>query len=1071
MDMSTPDQKLDQKADQTTSSAEFQTPRHWIGVEELSESYWKDSGVQEKRAQEFFEKPVETLANIEKSEGFAIARRDFLTIMGASMALGTVACVRRPVHKIIPYVVKPEEITPGVANFYATTNPHTGTGMLVRVREGRPVKLEGNELHPLSKGKLMAAEQAELLGLYDPERLKGPVSRVRGAGSAAKLDWSKFDASVVERLKTVAAAGGAVRVLASEIRSESTRKLVGEFLRTFSNGELVEFDPLALDEVASGQALSYGTSVVPAYRFEKAEFILSLGADFLGTWPNSAENARAWASKRKLNQQEKELSKMVAFESTLSVTGANADERYPVRPGDELKVALAIAGVLASKGAAVPAEARSVLAGYKPDAVAAEVGMKDGGAKIVEVAEQLLKHRGRGVVVAGGISSKTEGAVALQVAVNLINSALGNEGVTVDGGSVVPSRSSFAGLQKLILEMREGKVGALVIWGANPAYHLTSAAGFKDAVEKVDTVITVADRETETALLGDFIAAENHWLESWGDAHPRKNLYSLQQPVLHPLHDTRSFQDSLLAWMRGVSGKAPAESWHDYLKSAWSELGSKEFGVGAGGFEKFWEESLRDGVVDTTKGRGPGLSARSFRAASCSVFPKFQAAETDGYVLALYSKMGLGDGRQANNAWLQELPDPISTVTWDNYVNVGPATAAKLGLKQNDVVEIVADGVPFELPVNVQPGMHAQVVSVAVGYGRRAVGKVGDGTGVDVFPVVKVAGSMLAFSGQSARIRKTGRSYKLAQTQWHSSSENRPIINDVTLAEYRKDASAANHTDPHLRLKEVPTMWPMHDYSKGYQWGMTIDLNSCTGCGACVIACQAENNIPVVGRDNVRVSREMHWMRIDRYYSGSPEQPSVVFQPMLCQHCENAPCETVCPVLATVHSEDGLNQQVYNRCVGTRYCANNCPYKVRRFNFFDHWKSYEGTLNMVWNPEVTVRSRGIMEKCTFCVQRIRDSRDKSVLEGRHIRDGELKTACQQTCPTDAIAFGNINDQYSEVSKLRKQPRAFKVLEVLNTQPRISYMTKVRNVEAPAGHGHDTGHSGGHDSAGHGKGHS
>ncbi|NDD91328.1 4Fe-4S dicluster domain-containing protein [bacterium] len=370
---------------------------------------------------------------------------------------------------------------------------------------------------------------------------------------------------------------------------------------------------------------------------------------------------------------------------------------------------------------------------------------------------------------------------------------------------------------------------------------------------------------------------------------------------------------------------------------------------------------------------------------------------------------------------------------------------------------------PFELPVNIQPGLHSQTIAVAVGYGRRAVGKVGDGVGVDVFPATKVNGELLAFSGQTLRVRPTGRYYKLAQTQWHNQTENRPIINDISLAEYKKDASAANHTDPHLRLKEVPSIWPMHDYSKGYQWGMTIDLNACTGCGACTIACQAENNVPVVGRENVRISREMHWIRIDRYYSGTPDQPSVVFQPMLCQHCENAPCETVCPVLATVHSDDGLNQQIYNRCVGTRYCSNNCPYKVRRFNFFDHWKAYEGTLNMVWNPEVTVRSRGIMEKCTFCVQRIRDSRDKSVLEGRHIRDGELKTACQQTCPTEAIAFGNINDKYSQVSKLRDHPRAFRVLEVLNTKPRISYMSKVRNVEAPSSHGHEKGHAGGHES--------
>ena len=1050
-----------QNTDQKSNTAEFQAPRHWVGVEELNGSYWQDAQVKEKRGQEFFDKPIEALAGLEKSEGFEVARRDFLTIMGASMALGTVACVRRPVHKIIPYVVKPEEVTPGVANFYATTNPYTGTGMLVRVREGRPVKLEGNELHPLSGGKLMAAEQAELLGLYDPERLKGPVSRARGSDSAKAMDWAALDAAVIERLKKVAAAGGSVRVLSGEVRSETTRKLIGEFLSNFRDGGHVEFSALAMDEVAMAQELSYGSAVVPAYRFDRADYVLSLGADFLGTGPNALENSRAWASKRKLNGKGSDLSKMVAFESMMSVTGANADERYPVRPGDELKVALAIANVLSSKGVAIPADAQASVSAHRPELVAREIGMTDGGDKIRKVAAELLRNRGRSVVVAGGLSSKTSNALALQVAANLLNSVLGNEGVTVDGSSVLPARGGFAALRKLIVDMRAGRVGALVIWGTNPAYTAPAAAGFEEGLGKVGTVITVASHDMETARLGDFVAAENHWLESWGDAHPRKHLYSLQQPVLHPLHDTRSFQDSLLAWTKGVSGKASAESWHDSLQNSWKDLSAREFGVASGNFEKFWEGALRDGVVDTSRGRGAAVSARAFRAGSCSALPKYQPADGRGYSLALYAKMGMGDGRQANNAWLQELPDPVTTVTWDNYVNIGPAAADELGVKQNDVLELLVDGAKFELPVNVQPGMHPRTVAVAVGYGRRAAGKVGDGVGVDLYPAAKIAGDLLAFSGQSVSLRRTGRVYKLAQTQWHSASENRPIINDISLAEFKKDAAAANHTDPHLRLKEVPSIWPMHDYSKGYQWGMTIDLNSCTGCGACVIACQAENNIPVVGRENVRISREMHWMRIDRYYSGSPEQPSVVFQPMLCQHCENAPCETVCPVLATVHSEDGLNQQVYNRCVGTRYCANNCPYKVRRFNFFDHWKSYEGTLNMVWNPEVTVRSRGIMEKCTFCVQRIRDSRDQAVVQGRHIRDGEMRTACQQTCPTDAIAFGNINDQYSEVSKLRAQPRAFRVLEVLNTKPRVSYMTKVRNVEAPAGHGHDQGHGGEH----------
>jgi Fe-S-cluster-containing dehydrogenase component/anaerobic selenocysteine-containing dehydrogenase len=1048
--------------DQTTQN----TPRHWVGTEELNPSYWQDEKVREKRAQEFHDKPIETLAAIEKSEGFELARRDFLTLMGASMAMSTVACVRRPVHKIIPYVVKPEEITPGVANFYASTDPETGSGVVVRVREGRPIKLEGNDLHPMTRGALSARGQAQILGLYDPERLTAPATRKRG-GSARKAAWQELDAAAIEQLKKVAASGGKVAVLTGEIRSETTRKLVAEFLSQFRQGVHVEYEPLALDEVVAGQELSYGTAVLPAYRFDQADYVLSLGADFLGTWPGAAEASTLWVGKRKLNgpvAQNKTLSKLVTFEGMMSLTGANSDERYPVRPGDELKVALSIAQVISSNGAQIGADAQSLVAGYRPDVVAKDLGMTDGGEAIRKIGLELLKHRGRSIVIAGGISSKTADAVGLQVAVNLINSALGNEGQTVDGASVLPARGvGFAALHALVQDMRDGKVGALVIWGANPAFTLPTSADFVESSKKVGTVIALAERDDESAQLADLVAADHHWLENWGDAHPRKGLYSLQQPVLAPIHDTRSGQDTLLVWTRALGGKG-AESWHEYLRASWRDGVAREFGVAAGGFEKFWEGALRDGVVDSLKGRLPASSARSIRSSAVSRLPKFKATSSDATLLALYSKVSMGDGRHANNAWLQEMPDPITTVAWDNYLNVGPAAAEKLGLRQDDVVEVTAEGVRIELPVNIQPGLHPQTVAMAVGYGRKNAGKVGNGKGVDAYPMVKVVSGALVFSGQEVKVRRTGRFFKLAQTQWHHKSENRPVINDLTLAEYIANPGASNHTDPHLRLKEVPSIWPVHDYSKGYQWGMSIDLNSCTGCGACIIACQAENNIPVVGRDNVRISREMHWIRLDRYYSGSPEQPSVVFQPMICQHCENAPCETVCPVLATVHSEDGINQQIYNRCVGTRYCANNCPYKTRRFNFFDHWKSYEGTLNMAWNPEVTVRSRGIMEKCTFCTQRIRDARDKAALEGRHIRDGELKTACQQTCPTEAISFGNINDEYSKVAKLRKHPRDFRALEVLNTKPRVSYLTKVRNTVAAAahvdGHGADN-HGGGH----------
>ena len=1067
------------------NSAEFVAPRHWIGTEELSANYWNDPATKEKRAQEFHDKPIETLDLIEKLDTKGLARRDFLTIMGASMAMASFACARRPVHKIIPYVVKPEEVVHGVANYYATTCPDTGYGLLARVRDGRPIKLEGSPEHPMSRGTLDARLQAAVLDLYDPDRLKDPVTGPRssalkeGASGKKLVSWADADAAIIGKLKSIAAGSGRIRILSSTILSDSTRRLVNEFLGAFGNGALVEYDLINDENIVAGQAESYGTPVVPYYRFDKADVILSLGADFLGTWNNSNEYNRQWAENRKLNSSkaaQAAMSKFYSVESTMSLTGSNADDRLPVRVGEEYKVALAVAHeliVVRKVGPyAADAAVASALASYTADQVGAELGA-GAAAKIKQIAKDLAGARGKSIVVAGDISTRTQNSLALQVATNLLNSTLGNEGVTIDGTAQPFAKvgNGFAGIQKLITDMKAGAVDALVVHGVNPAYALPASLGFEDASKKVPLVIRVADREDETGYLADYVLPSHHFLENWGDVQPRKGVVSLQQPTVSPLYNSRSFQDLLLTWIRGSQGglrakglaaqiaAAPAETgtWHDYLKANWKEAYYPQSGMAS--FQAFWETALRDGVF--TKGAAPGApSTRAFRTASLAAVPAFKKG-SDELQLALYAKVGMYDGRQANNAWLQEFPEPVSTGTWDNYVNIGPALAAKLGVKTDSVVEIASGDSKIQIPVYVQPGMGPNAVSIAVGYGRRAVGKVGNGVGVDVTPFIKAQGNNLLVSGHTVKIKNTGKNYKLAITQWHNASENRPIINDITLAAFKKNPATSNHTDPHLRMDTVPSIWPSFEY-KGYRWGMAIDLNSCTGCGACVIGCQSENNIPVVGRNNVRVSREMHWLRIDRYYSGNPENPDVIFQPMLCQHCENAPCETVCPVLATVHNDEGLNEQVYNRCVGTRYCQNNCPYKVRRFNFFDHWKSSSGAMNMVWNPDVTVRSRGIMEKCTFCVQRIRDAKDKAKDEGRKIADGMIKTACQATCPTDAIVFGDINDPNSRVSKLRADQRAFRALEVLNTKPSISYMTKVRNKDAVPLAGHGTGSGSGHD---------
>jgi molybdopterin-containing oxidoreductase family iron-sulfur binding subunit len=1037
-------------------------PRHWVGPEELDASYWADSKTREKRGQEFFEKPVELIDAIDRSDKGGLARRDFLTIMGASMALSTLACARRPVHKIIPYVIKPEEITLGVANAYATTCQECSTacGVIAKTREGRPIKLEGNPDHPLNRGKLCSRGQASLLNLYDPERLRAPVMRSRPGSAAGKeITWAEADAAIAGRLK----GAKRVRVLSGPVNSESTLRLIKEFLAAFPNGQHVEWEPLAHDDLVEAQAVTYGAGVVPQYKFDQAKLVVSLGADFLGTWLSPVEHAAAWNKARKLDSKagaKQKFAKLVVFEPTMTITGASADERFAVRPGDELKVALAIAHALIVTGKRSPMAGDSALAtqlaGYTPEAVAGEIGLEGGAEKIKQIANELWGRRGESLVVGGGIASSTSHGVALQIAINLLNSALGNDGETVDGTANIGTyRASFTALSGLINDMKAGQVDALILFRANPAYGLPRGAlGLSDAMAKVPLVVSVSDRTDETGLMADFVLPDNHSLESWGDASPRKGVYSLVQPTIAPIYSTRSFQDGLLAWIKaaGLNASGSAKSaadWHEYVRNHWKETLYRQSGSVAT-FDQFWEGALRAGVLDLSG--NAKASARSFRASAMGQVPRYEAQSgaEEGVLLSLYPKVSIGDGRSANNAWLQEMPDPVSSVTWDNHLNVGPALAKKLGVKQDDVVEISNGDATAQLPVYVQPGMHPGVVSVAVGYGRSAAGKVGTETGVDVFPFVKAEGSHLRFSGQSVSLRRTGRFYRLATTQWHTVSENRPVINDITLGDFIKDPGSANETDPELRMHEVPSIWPKHEY-KGHRWGMAIDLTSCIGCGSCVIACQAENNIPVVGRDQVRNSRNMHWIRIDRYYQGSADNPDLVFQPMLCQHCENAPCETVCPVLATIHDDEGLNIQVYNRCVGTRYCQNNCPYKVRRFNFFDHWKSYEGSMNMVWNPDVTVRSRGIMEKCTFCVQRIRDAKDAAKDAGDRVRDGQFQTACAQTCPTDAIVFGDINDPQSRVSKLHADPRAFRVLETLNTKPVISYMSKVRNKAGGASH--------------------
>lgn len=1039
----------------TAPEAEFIPPRHWIGPEELDPGYWSDPGIQERRAQEFHEKPVEWLEMMDKTGKTGMARREFLTVMGASMAMATFSCARRPVHKIIPYAIRPEEITPGVATYYASTSKECrcGCGLLVKTREGRPIKLEGNPDDPTNRGTLCAQGQASLLNLYDVDRLTQPLARDRGSSSTRKIGWADIDRAIQGKLNPASR----VRVLSGEIFSPSTEKLIGEFLGAFSNGTHIQYEPVSYEDLSQAQNLSYGTALIPHYHFEKAEVIVSLGADFLTSWLSPTEFNGQWVKNRKLESGDParaRLSKFYCFEPSVTTTGASADERFPIRPGDELKIVMALAYELLinqkRSSWATDAATLSALASYRPEGVARDVGIQNGAEKFREIASNLWKARGRSLVVGGGLQSQTVDAIALQNGVNLLNSVLENEGVTVDGtAGFREQRVDFTAFQRLVSDMKAGSVDVLIVYRSNPMFTAPRALlGLEDAIKKVPLVIAITDREDETARLADYVLPDHHYLENWGDSSVWRGVYGIQQPAVSPIFDTRAFEDTLLTWIKGAGLKvqglsAQAVDWHGYLQANWKATLFKQENI-AGDFETFWEGVLRDGVFVPVQAANARPSARKFRSSALTGIPKFAPA-APGILLSLYQSIQLGDGRHANNAWLQELPDSIAAISWDNFLNLGVGVARDLGVGENDVVEVKTGDISVELPVHVQPGMHPLSVSVAIGYGRRSVGKVGNQAGVDVYPFVKVENGRQLYAGFPVLLRKTGRLYRLASTQWTTTTQKRPVINDITFAEYKSNPAAHVETDPELRLETVPTLWPKHKYT-GYRWGMAIDLNSCTSCGACVVACMAENNIPVVGREQVRASRDMHWIRIDRYYTGSPDNPGLVFQPMLCQQCENAPCETVCPVLATTHDDEGLNLMTYNRCVGTRYCQNNCPYKVRRFNFFDHWKSYQGTMNLVWNPDVTVRSRGIMEKCTFCVQRIQDAKNHAKDLNLPVKDGELKTACQQTCPTSAITFGNINSPATLVSRLRADARAFRVLENLNTVPSISYLSKVRNVE-------------------------
>ena len=967
-----------------------------------------------------------------------VNRRGFLKASGFSLAGALLlGCHRSGVDKAIPYLMQPEEIVPGRATWYATTCEGCSArcGALIKNRDGRPIKLEGNAEHAFSAGGLCAVGQASLLELYDSQRLSGAQLEGQPAG------WDEVDGAIAARVEEVLASGGRVRLLSDTITSPTENRLIDRFLGQFADGRHVVYDPLSSSAILEAHLTTHGQRVLPRYDFERAEVIVSFGADFLGTWISPVEFTAAFHRGRDLEGASPHQSHLAQLEGRMSLTGSNADHRVRMDPADAGLVLSHLVQRIGQHGG-------DVLPGFESLAAApVEETVLD------DLATRLWQSRGRALVISDSQSHDE------QVLVNYLNESLRAYGATLDiERPSYQHQGDDRALAELVGEISEGSVDLLLIRGVNPAYDL-AGSDLAEALTRLPWVVSFAGGIDETTAACSVICPEPHFLEAWRDSEAVAGIVSVTQPAISPLKETRTLGESLSVWL---GDRRPAL---DLIRETWrTEILPRAFSTS---FQEFWDQTVHDGSarVIWEPVEIPPFEISGVRSLA--------GEGLEGqFTLEVYPKVGLRDGRHAHNPWLQELPDPITKVVWDNYANLSPATAKDLGIGEDDVVRLeTADGQALELPVFVQPGQHDRVVSVALGYGRlgtdrfagvapkwlqgRPTIEAGETVGTNVAPLTILDGQGRHFVRPGLQVTPTGATYNLASSQTYSylsvppalaptTGEDRPIIQETVLPDYLENRSAG---EPHLHHFDSD-LWGQHEFD-GHHWAMAIDLSACTGCSACVISCQAENNVPVVGRDEVERRREMQWIRIDRYYRGEGNDPDTVHQPMMCHHCDNAPCETVCPVVATLHSSEGLNMQAYNRCVGTRYCANNCPYKVRRFNWFEYAHD-DKMQNLLLNPDVTVRERGVMEKCSFCVQRIQAAKFEAAGEGRAVADGDIQTACQQSCPAQAIVFGDLNDPESRIAKARQDPRHYVVFEELNVQPSVGYMRLVRN--RPAGDG-------------------
>ncbi|MGA7446028.1 MAG: TAT-variant-translocated molybdopterin oxidoreductase [Terriglobales bacterium] len=980
------------KAQFEKATEEATGPEYWRSLEELAGS----EEFQEMLHREFPKGASEWLDSF--------SRRGFLKTMGASLALaGLTGCTKMPITEIVPYVRQPENVVPGRPMFYATAFTLGGYASPVVVESHlfRPTKVEGNPQHPASLGGTDVYAQASLLDLYDPDR----AQNITYLGDVRS--WNAFMEALRGPMSAEKSmAGGGVRILTQTVTSPTLAVQIRDYLAVNPQAKWHVYEPINRDNVYDGAKLAFGEPVETRYDLSKADVIVSLDADFLyAGFPGSARYTHDFAARR---NPDANMNRLYVVESTPSSTGMKADHRWPVRASEVFEVAKLMGERRQGQNGPVHSASDFAVAAYA----------------------DLVNHRGAGVVIVGDHQPPAVHALA-----HAMNAALGNVGQTVfytdpvDANPVNRNES----VHTLVEDIRGGKVDLLVILGGNPAYDAPTELEFASALKStaVGLKVFLGTHRNETAELCQWHVPEAHYLESWSDARAYDGTVSIIQPLIEPLYGGKSAHE-IIATLASQSSAG-----HDLVQQYWQKQHA------GSDFDAFWRKSLHDGWVAGTTYAPKTVTLKT------TSFPASQSASSAGYELNFRRDPSIYDGRFSNNGWLQELPKPLTKLTWDNPIMIGPAMAERLKLNFKDVADLEFNGKKVKGAVWIQAGHPDNSITVFLGYGRTRAGRIGTGTGFDVYPLRTRQAPWFA---DGAKLTPTGETYELASTQGYQSMETpdgseRPLVQERSLEEYKKEPNFAKEGEPPAEL----TLYkPPVDYSKEmYSWGMAIDLNKCVGCNNCIVACQSENNIAVVGKEQTLRGRHMHWLRVDAYYNGPRENPKGFFQPVPCMQCENAPCELVCPVQATIHSTEGLNDMVYNRCVGTRYCSNNCPYKVRRFNFFlfQDWETPQ--FKLMRNPDVTVRSRGVMEKCTYCVQRISEKRidteTASVREGKDIRIGdELQTACQQSCPANAIVFGNLNDPNSLVNKWKAQTRNYSLLGELNTRPRTTYLAEVRN---------------------------